>query len=228
MSKAFHLRFVPFGTSFRRAGATVRHSPSIPDVSLLGDNEIVVDVGGCCFGYLEPGSSEPEKALIFDHHFSRPNNYPSASAAVLHHAADIVKLLAMQDDIWIVTHQEPDFDALCAVYLVKALLGGTTNEADNQALVDLDPGVIAAYGLAREGWTEVPGTDGGDRRKIDWFHPDVRPSVPAGWAILLAAYASCVDSGKRLHADRCRRLHSVLYAAILRRRSVREDGIESL
>ena len=100
----------------------------------LGDNEIVVDVGGCCFGYPGLGASEPEKSLIFDHHFSRPNNYPSASAAVLHHAADIVKLLAAHDDIWIVTHQEPDFDALCAVYLVKALLGGTTGEADDEAL----------------------------------------------------------------------------------------------
>ncbi len=228
MRKTFHLRFVPFGTSFQRAEATVRHSPSAPDVLVLGDNEIVVDVGGCCFGYPGPGASEPEKSLIFDHHFSRPNNYPSASAAVLHHAADIVKLLAAHDDIWIVTHQEPDFDALCAVYLVKALLGGTTGEADDQALLELDPTVIAAHGLAREGWTEVPGNDGSARGKIDWFHPDVRPSVPGGWAILLAAYASCVDSGKRLHADRCRRLHSVLYAAILRRRSAREDGMEAL
>jgi hypothetical protein len=71
--------------------------------------------------------------------------------------------------------------------------------------------------------------DGGViRGKIDWFHPDIRPSAPGGWAILLAAYASCVDGGKRLHADRCRRLHAVLYAAILRRRSPHEDGIELL
>jgi hypothetical protein len=228
MRKTFHLRFAPFGTLFKRSEATLRHAADAPDISVLCDNEIVVDVGGCCFGYREPGATATEKSLIFDHHFTRSNNYPSASAAVLHHAADIVEHLDAYDEIWIVTHQEPDFDALCAAFLVKSLLGGTTGDTDEQLPARLDPAVISTYGLARDGWIDVRKDGAMIRGKIDWFHPDIRPSAPGGWAVLLAAYASCVDGGKRLHADRCRRLHAVLYAAILRRRSPHEDGMELL
>jgi hypothetical protein len=63
---------------------------------------------------------------------------------------------------------------------------------------------------------------------INWFDPDARASDPGGWAVLLAAYASCVDGGKRLHADRRRRLHSVLYAGMVRRRFSSQDGMERL
>jgi hypothetical protein len=147
----------------------------------FASNEIVVDVGGSCFGWHEPGATAPEKSLIFDHHFTRPNNYPSASAAVLHHAADIVEHLDAYNEIWIVTHQEPDFDALCAVYLVKSLLGGTTGDTNEPPLARLDPAVIAAYGVARDGWTGVPGDGARIRGKINWFRPDIRPSAPGGW-----------------------------------------------
>jgi len=71
----------------------------VPEGAALCDNEIVVDVGGCCFGYSEPGATDSGKSLIFDHHFTRRDNYPSASAAVLHHASDIVELLDSHDKV---------------------------------------------------------------------------------------------------------------------------------
>lgn len=228
MRRTFHLRFVPFGTSFKRLGNALRHTSDVPEGAALCDNEIVVDVGGCCFGYREPGATDSGKSLIFDHHFTRRDNYPSASAAVLHHASHIVELLDPHDEIWIVTHREADFDALCAVYLVKSLLGGAPDDTDQQQLSKIEPGVLRSYGLGCSGWNDVEGGNGKILRKINWYNPEIRPSAPAAWAVLLAAYASCVDSGKRLHADRCRRLHSVLYAGILRRRSLHEDGMEPL
>ena len=228
MRRTFHLRFVPFGTSFKRLRNARRHTLDVPEGAALCDNEIVVDVGGCSFGYSEPGATDSGKSFIFDHHFTRRDNYPSASAAVLHHACDIVELLDSHDEIWIVTHREPDFDALCAVYLVKSLLGGAPDETDQQQLSKIEPGVLRSYGLGCSGWNDVDGGNGKMLRKINWYNPEICPSAPAGWAVLLAAYASCVDSGKRFHADRCRRLHSVVYAGILRRRSHHEDGMEPL
>ncbi|HEY5953693.1 MAG TPA: hypothetical protein VIT18_04965, partial [Terrimicrobiaceae bacterium] len=146
-------------------------------------------------------------------------------AAVLHHAADIVKLLDIHDEFWIVTHREPDFDALCAVFLVKSLLGGTTDDTQEQQPPSrLDPAALSSFGLDGD----VSGSDVAAVGKINWFDPDARASDPGGWAVLLAAYASCVDGGKRLHADRRRRLHSVLYAGIVRRRFSSQDGMEPL
>ena len=140
MRRTFHLRFVPFGTSFKRLRNALRHTSDVPEGAALCDNEIVVDVGGCCFGYSEPGATDSGKSLIFDHHFTRRDNYPSVSVAVLHHASDIVELLDPHDEIWIVTHREADFDALCAVYLVKSLLGGAPDDTDQQQLSKIEPG----------------------------------------------------------------------------------------
>src|SRR5438105_6868843 len=111
MKKGFHLRFVPFGTDFRRLEGTVRSGTKDPELSALCDNEIVVDVGGRCFGCRRSEAGPAETSLIFDHHFPGEGNYPSASAAVLHRASDLVKILGSHDPVWIATHHEPDFDA---------------------------------------------------------------------------------------------------------------------
>lgn len=211
-----HLRFVPFGTRFTTS-ADPRTGPGHPPSTVLCANEIVVDVGGVCHGY------EDETRLIFDHHFARgEDNFPSASAAVLHHAADIADRLAGQPEIWIVTHVNPDFDALCAAYLAGAIF---RLETGGRAL--LAPDSLAEHCLSPAGWRDGIKPDGSVVRRLNWFQPQVRRDHPARWAILLAAYASCVDQGKRLHPPRTGRLHSVLYAAMWRGRPL-EDGLRGV
>jgi hypothetical protein len=229
MSKTFYLRFVPFGTAFRRSEGRLRQAVNEPETSALCDNEVSVDVGGRCFGCRGPERDLREESLIFDHHFTGHGKYPSASAAVLHHAADLVGKLDAYDPVWIVTHREPDFDALCAAYLVKALLDGpTASWRGENSVGGIDLTALPAYGIHPEGWRDLKVDDGQTRQEIDWFNPQVHPLAPIGWAVLLAAYASCVDQGKRLYADRSRRLHSVLYAALIRGRPVHEDGLKPL
>jgi hypothetical protein len=224
MKKIFNLRFVPFGTSFRRSDGAMRLANNDPDAAVLCDNEIVVDMGGRCFGFKNSELSQPEESLIFDHHFAG-SDYPSASAAVLHHITDIVGILGPRDPVWIVTHAEPDFDALCSTYLIKCLFDAPTPAGAVERHCDvINPAMLLAQGIS----PITRRDDGQTLTNIDWFNPKVNPSAPAGWAVLLAAYASCVDNGKRLYAERSRRLHSVLYAAMLRGRPVREDGMESM
>jgi len=68
----FFYRQVPFGCRFERATG-MRDPLSSP--TLLFENEIAVDVGGECNGYAGCTS------MIFDHHFVRDWNFPSAAAA---------------------------------------------------------------------------------------------------------------------------------------------------
>ena len=114
----FKYRFVRFGTRFTSAdGARPNRSA---DPAALYRNELAVDVGSVCWGL------DGETLPVLDHHFHRAEGqYPSAAAAVLHNAHNIRELLANKDDeIWLVSHQQPDFDAFSAMYLARQIIAG--------------------------------------------------------------------------------------------------------
>ena len=205
----FRYRFVPYGTAFSAAKG-LRESAASNDHMLLFENEIAADVGGVTWGI--SGCEIP----VIDHHFPRADGgqFPSASAAVLHLAKRIVERFrsgAASTEpgvLWLVSHRSPDFDALCALYLIRQLIshGVPWNDA-------------SPIGIHDAGWLDVPG-----RPKVDWFEPSGIAALGGGTAararsmMLLAAVASCTDNGKRLGVARTRALHSILYAALRRGR----------
>ena len=121
----FRRRLVHYGIRFKFTPG-LRQLSSANDSQLLYENEVVVDVGGSCL------NQNGEDNLIFDHHFTSPEiAFPSASAAVLHNARAIHDTLQKRlaenvsdasTPVWIVTHQNPDFDALCSSFLVEAII----------------------------------------------------------------------------------------------------------
>jgi hypothetical protein len=197
----FRYREVGFGTSFV-AQAGLRRPDSAPQA--LAENEIVVDVGGTCLGHAG------ENRFIFDHHFDRPANFPSAATAVIHHAAVIRERFKGKKEVWIVTHQQPDFDACCAAYLARLAIAG---RLPAQAELWL------ALGIVPGSW-EAPVKG----RRIDWFSPAKANTGELRGPVLLAAYAACIDNCRKLHVPRTRALHSVLYAAQKRGRDLSERG----
>jgi len=208
----FHHRFVHFGTRFTPAPG-FRQLATSEDSHLLFENEIVVDVGGCCF------NQNNETKLILDHHFaSAGENFPSASAAVLHNAAAIhqlfqERLCGKDQPVWIATHEKPDFDALCSSFLVRGVI-------DQGWDFSIPVTGWTELGLHPRGWhavESVTSTGSVVRNRMDWFAPELHSEDEHIWPILLAAYASCVDNCRRIRCQRTRAVHSVLYAAINRR-----------
>jgi hypothetical protein len=199
----FRYRFVGYGTRFSPASGTRPDRDSDP--GKLYENELALDIGGVCMD-----SSDAELPVI-DHHFFRESGqFPSASAAVLHKATIIAKRFGeREDDFWLVSHRNPDFDAFCAMYLARCILEGKI-PADGWEALGLDPA----------GWLNSPA-------EIDWFKPEVDtwPSERR-WPALLAAYAACVDNCRRIGCRKERALHSILYAAIHRGRDhgAEDDG----
>jgi len=203
MALIFRYRYVDFATVFTGAPGIRGAENGTESPGTLYANELVTDVGGTCWDRNEPLS-------IIDHHFTRDNQFPSASAAVLHKAGLIREKFSTQQNevIWLVTHKQPNFDAFCSLYLARWIV----EEPD--APVDWEP-----YGLHHDGWLDCP-----SHSKIHWFDPDI-DAVPAWqrWALLLASYASVVDNARRLACPRQRALHSVLYAALKRGRDYLND-----
>ena len=197
MALSFRYRYVDFGTVFT-GNPRLRADSSTETPGILFANELVTDVGGTCWGANEP-------LAIIDHHFSGEGQFPSASAAVLHKANLIREKFGKppSDVLWLVSHQEPDFDAFCSMYLARWII-----ESSN-AVVDLE-----SYGLHPDGWLDTP-----QRAKIDWFNPDLT-RVPAEhrWHLLLASYASALDGRRPIACQRQRQLNSVLLAALTRGR----------
>lgn len=193
----FRYREVGYGTSFHLL-ESVRESATSPGPAQLCLNEIAVDVGGACWGVAN------EERRVLDHHFVGGGLPPSAASAVLLNAARIerwVETLKARgiSDIWLVTHQEPDFDGDCARFLARQIIEG---EISHERL-----GKIAA--------------------KTNWFLPDLRELEPAlRWPILLAAFSAYVDHARPLQCPRHLQLHSVLYAAHARGRPLREAAME--
>lgn len=197
----FHYRYVALGTSFSAASGP-RPASAAP-AHVLYDNELALDVGATCLGL----AGEPRP--VIDHHFFRPaGQFPAAAAAVLHCAAQLcARVQVASGEVWLVTHQEPDFDGLCSMYLARQLLTGQVPHDGWQEL-----------GLDPAGWYERAG-------EINWFQPQVAAwkaerRVPA----LLAAYAAHVDQCRRLGCPPQRALHSLLYAALKRGRDFGRDG----
>lgn len=179
-----NIRFVSYGTSFAATGGQ-------PGEAVLGHNEVALDVGGICHQLTKDGP------WVLDHHFV-PEPYPSAAAAVLAHAPELAEYYSNQTTV-VVTHVEPDFDALLSAWLFWRIVDGTL----------------------------APASEAGSWKTIDWLDGQVSnaPSDCCNAATLLAKYSACVDSA-RLSAIRCQRadaLHSVFLAARHRRGFV--DGM---
>jgi hypothetical protein len=223
----FFYRFVPYGTRFvdqegqrqgtnaeaGRANRDGRGESAAADMAgreaaerrrRLYRNELAVDVGGECWGYA--GS---DRAVV-DHHFFRTDGgqFPSASAGVLHRASLIRSRFAEDSgDFWLVAHRNPDFDAFCAMYLARCLLEG-----------EIAHDGWEEFGLRPDGWFGGP-------EEIAWTNPHIeRLPAERRWPVLLAAFASCVDLGRRLSCPREQSLHSVLYAALVRGRAYRGES----
>lgn len=205
----FRYRYVPFGTVFASKQGYRDSDEDENERASLYANEIAVDIGGVCWGYAG------EELSIIDHHFSRPEQIPSASAAVLHNAQRIWDRFHgfSGKTFWLVTHLQPDFDAFCSMYMARSILEDAGLPIDWKSL-----------GVSPEGWvTVLPDTP--RKRKIEWFNPDLR-NIPADqrWRVLLAANASVVDNSRRMLCPRTRALHSVLYAALKRGREYESNG----
>ena len=208
-------KFIPFGMGFGPVGESVATDSG---KVALGIRSIAVDVGAEC-----PPLKGEAVRMVFDHHFTpadgRPQ-HPSAAAAVFMNAR---RILAWRDScladgsslpFQIITHSNPDFDALSASWLVRTIL---------LEAWPADPGYTA---LRSRLFRVSPDKSGMEIYDPSRWYPS---SLPLGgepaWAFNLASYASRVDNCKRLSQRRERRPHSVLYAALERGRDYRTDGL---
>jgi hypothetical protein len=189
-------RFVPFGTSFTSQESEDRvDAAQFPDCSLCR-NEIVVDIGATCWGWVREKGGAPETMRVIDHHFEREAQFPSASAAVIDLEEMIstwaANLPAGTEQICVVTHQQPDFDALCAITLVED---------------------IVSRGVS--GVKPWPG---------DWFGPKLHLLPPEfRWRYQVAAVASVADQCKCSAVPRHRTLPAILYACMARGAAAEEE-----
>ena len=197
----FAYRYVKYGPSFSADPALRAPGPVAAGTDeRLAANEVAVDVGSCCFGW--DGCDLP----VFDHHFARAGQFPSAAATVLAHAVSLQTLVAERmrtagagpdATIWLVSHREPDLDAFAAMYLARALLERRIPAAEVERVA----------------------------RCTTWQAPEVSGlAEEVRWPILLAASASVVDQGWRLRVPREMALHAVLYAAQVRDRTLAPTG----
>src|ERR1700678_3397097 len=196
MAPIFRYRYVDLGTVF--TGDSSRRDADNADArpATLNSNELACDVGGTCWGANEP-------LAILDHHLRHESRCPCASAAVLHKANLIRERFADVDLVWLITHKEPDFDAMCSMYLARWVMEDPAAAADWQR-----------YGLHPDGWHDAP-----DRAKIDWFDPDLTDVPPEHrWALLLAGYAARLEMRRHISCPPQRALRSILYAALKRGR----------
>ena len=195
LTPVFNYRFVGFGTTFEhRDGIRPVAGNDVPPFALY-ENEIAVDVGGRCFG------CEGYDLPVLDHHALPAARLElCATAAVLHHATALQRRFAYlsQDRIvWLVTHRDGDFDAFASMYLVRWLLSG------------------AELG---DGWDAA-------MERVDWYDPALGELAPGiRWAVTLASYAARIDNAKRILVSREHALHSVLYAALARKRPYLDES----
>ena len=114
----FHYRQVGFGTRFELASG-FRNNDEYP--ASLFENELVADVGGLCLGWKE--CARP----ILDHHFLREDDaqYPAPPQPSSTRPTGLTLIsrnfrlpLGGTKKIWLVTHENPDFDAYCSLFLL--------------------------------------------------------------------------------------------------------------
>jgi hypothetical protein len=196
MAPIFRYRYVDLGSVFTGDSGRRDAESGADFPATLFSNELACDVGGTCWGANEP-------LAVIDHHLRHESRFPCACAAVLHKAGMIREKFAAMDLVWLVSHKQSDFDALCSMYLARWVI------EDPAAAVDWQ-----RYGLHPDGWHDGPET-----AKIDWFDPVLTDVPPEHrWALLLAAYAARLEMRCPIACPRQRELHSVLYAALKRGR----------
>jgi hypothetical protein len=207
-------RYVPYGTNFEPVKGARPSGERRPQ--LLYENEIAADVGGIFWRHA--GSLDSPRLPIIDHHFAREAQFPSASAAVLHSAAEVHRWWADRRghsaDVWLVTHEFPDFDAFASLYLILSLKDWHR----------IDP---AALGMASDSWRDM--TEAEVRPKgscrIDWFaSPKATLEDEVRWRIALAVVASMSDGCRRFGCHKTQSSPAVLYAALMRGRPFELTG----
>ncbi|MGA2371027.1 MAG: hypothetical protein ACLPPV_09070 [Candidatus Korobacteraceae bacterium] len=206
MALTFRYRYVDFGTVFIGDPRLRDATAAAKSPGTLFANELATDVGGTCWGSNEP-------LAVIDHHFSCEGQFTSASAAVLHKAQLIRNRFAQPegDLVWLVTHRPPDFDAFCSMYLARWIIESPDAAVNWQA-----------YGLHPDGWLDLPDRS---EKKLDWFNPDLSRVAPEHrWPLLLASFASALDSRHRVSCPRRRALNSVLCAALKRGRDYMSEA----
>jgi hypothetical protein len=209
----FCYRYVDFGTKFYSAKGN-RDEKITADESrarILYENEIAVDIGGVCWD--NHNSTLP----VIDHHFNKDRGqFPSAAAAVLHHAELILdRFENVSGPIWLVTHKYPDFDAFAAMYLVRCIL----EEVESDRKIPATG--WCQYGVEPLSWR----TSQNPQKEIDWFKPNASAfEKKYRWPTYIAMVASCVDQCVRMSCPNTRSLNSILYAAIVRGRDFQSTG----
>jgi len=197
MAPTFRYRYVDVGTIFTGDSRLRDADDRADSPSTLFANELACDIGGSSFGPNQP-------LAILDHHLASAKQFPSASAAVLHKSALLRERFSRAEHVvWLVTNNEPEFDAFCSLYLARWIIEDPAADIDWQT-----------YGLDPEGWTEKPGVG-----RFDWLQPDLA-KIPENhrWPLLLASYASMLEMRRPISCPRTRSLRSVLYAALRRGR----------
>lgn len=203
-------RYVGFGNPLWPTAGARTEGKELVSAQMLFENEVAVDVGNACW------HQNGEERRILDHHFELDDVIPSASAAVLYNVralADWANALAAESppnqELWLTTHHEPDFDAFCALNLARWILQGEITPEDFE-------GVLFAETSAKETWA------------VNWFAPQLPSTISAAGrsAMLLACYASSVDQGRPMRTPRSRRLHALLYAALERGRPLGHPLLE--
>ena len=176
---AFKYRLVPFGTTFS-ATSGMRKDDDKRDPASLYENEIAVNVGKADW------AGRPGEPAVIDHHFHRDGQFPSSSAAVIHHARLLhERFHAKYNVIWLITHRPPNFDCYTAMYLARWLIEEST------AAAGFDRSGLTGDGFADD--TE-PYPLGAVTKRFNWFEPDLeRFAEPVRWAVLLASFASHTD-----------------------------------
>jgi hypothetical protein len=197
MALTFRYRYVDVGTVFTGDSRLRDADNRDGSPATLFANEVACDVGGSAFGPNQP-------LAILDHHLASAKQFPSASAAVLHKSALLRDRFSRADHlVWLVTNNQPEFDAFCSLYLARWTIQDPAAEIDWRS-----------YGLDPDGWTQEPRIG-----KFDWFQPDLT-GIPweHRWPLLLAGYASMVEMRRPIACPRARALRSLLYAALKRGR----------
>jgi hypothetical protein len=182
----FYYRRVGFGTGFKSVVGTAPGSEqNRAHPEQLYSNELVADVGSTCV-------FDSSDLRVLDHHFRSENLVPSASALVLQYANQIRSWGESLNvpAVWLVTHESPDFDAFCSLYLARKVLER-----------EITPPQIP------KGWDWFNP------------EPSLLPAEHR-WPMLLGAYATAVDYCKPLRCPADRRIHAVLYAALYRGRQL--------
>jgi hypothetical protein len=176
-------RFVPYGTAFQPCDGA-RPATDF-EAKNLYRNEIAADVGGVFWP--DSGSSQ---LPVIDHHFARTDQFPSATAAVLHSTEKVAEWwnrATAFEEVWLVTHVNPDFDAYASLYLIRSLeqwrgLKPMEFRMTPDAWRNLTPAEVSPIGAAR----------------FDWFSsPSLALNDEIRWRIFLGIVASYSDACKQ-------------------------------